>query len=61
MWKKAYCVLLFVHELLNVVHDEHVDALVEVHEVVKCVATHRVGVLHLEQVGTQVEDTLLRM
>ncbi len=45
-------------KLLDVVDDEHVDALVEVDEVVQSVLTHGIGVLHLELIGGDVEHAL---
>ena len=48
-----------VHPLLNVVDDQHIDALVEVDEVVCRVMTHGVGELHLEQTGRDIENALL--
>ena len=48
-------------QLLYVVHDEHVDALVEVHEVVEDVVLPGIRELHHEEVGAQVEDALFGM
>ena len=48
-----------VHPLLNIINNQHVDALIEVDEVVGRVMTHRVGKLHLEQAGRDVKDAFL--
>ena len=48
-----------VHPLLDVIDDQHIDGLVEVDEVVGGVMTHRVGELHLEQTGRNIEHPLL--
>ena len=51
--------LRLAHQLLYVVHDEHVYALIEVHEVVERVEASRVGKLYFKEVGAQVEDAFL--
>ena len=38
-------------KLLDIIHDEHVNVLVEIDEVVGCIVSHRVGVLHLKEVS----------
>ena len=48
-----------VHPLLDVIDDQHIDGLVEVDEVVGGVMTHRVGELHLEQTGRDIEHPFL--
>ena len=48
-------------ELLHVIHDEHIDALVEVHKVIEDIMVAGIRELHHEEVGAQVEHTLLRM
>ena len=48
-----------IHPLLDIIYDQHIDALVEVDEVVGRVMTHRVGKLHLEQAGRDVKDAFL--
>ena len=40
--------------LLNIIHDEHVDALIEVDEVVDSLLQQRVGELHLEEARTHI-------
>ena len=45
-------------ELLHVVDDQDVDALIEGDEVVDLVLADGIGVLHLEQVGRHIEDAL---
>ena len=49
------------HQFLNIINNKHVDALIEVNEVVKYIAVACIGELHHEEVGTQVKDTLLGM
>ena len=58
MEEGVLCALL-VFPLLNVVDNQNVDGLVEVDEVVDCVAQYGVGVLHLKQSGADIEHTLL--
>ena len=48
-------------DFLYVIDDEHVDALVEVDEVVARVVDDRVGVLRLEYIGRHEEHALLRV
>ena len=49
------------HPFLYVIHNQHVDGLVEVDEVICTVLQHGVGVLHLEQSCADVKHTLLRI
>ena len=53
--------LLQSNHLLYVVNYQHINALIEMHEVIEGVVADRVCELNLEEVGTQVEHTLLGM
>ena len=44
---------------LNVIHDEHVDGLVEIDEVVHLIGLHGIGILHLEQARADIQHSLL--
>ena len=48
-------------KLRNVVHNQHVDGLVEVHEVVELVGANRLGILYLQQIGRKVEHSCIGM
>ena len=50
------CVLCALEscKFLDVVHNQNIDALVEMHEVIEGVAADGVCILHIEKVGTQV-------
>ena len=48
-----------IYPLLDIVYDEYVDVLIEVDKVVSGVLTYRIGELHLEQTGADVEHTLV--
>ena len=50
-----------VHPLLDIIDDQHIDALVEVNEVVGGIVTHGVGVLHLKETCRDIEHPLLRI
>ena len=54
------CALL-ANPLLNIVDDEQVDGLVEMHKVVERVLAYRVGVLQFEEAGADIEHALLRI
>ena len=45
--------------LLDIIHDEHVDALIEIDEVVDSFLQQGVGELHLEETGTDIEYSLM--
>ena len=47
------------HPLLNIIDNKHVDGLIERDEIVGAILHHRIGILHLEQSGTDIEYTLL--
>ena len=53
--------LVVAHPFLNVIDDEHVDALIEVDEIIKSVLSRGVAVLHVEQPRTDVEHAFLRI
>ena len=50
-----------IYPLLNIVDNEHVDTLIEVDEIVRGILTYRIGELYLEQTGTYVQHTLVRI
>ena len=45
--------------LLDIIHDEHIDALIEIDEVVDSFLQLGVGELHLEETGADIEHSLL--
>ena len=45
--------------LLDIIHDEHVDALIEIDEVVDSFLQQGVGELHLEETGAHIEYSLM--
>ena len=49
------------HPLLDIIHDQDVDSLIEVDEIVGRIVPHRVGVLHLKEARGDIEHTLLRI
>ena len=49
----------FGYELLDIIDDKHINTLIESDEVVDGVAADGVGVLHLEQVGRDIQHALL--
>ena len=53
--------LRYPRKFLYVVNDEHVNGLVEVDEVIDRIVAHRVGILHLKQMGGHVEHPLIRI
>ena len=52
---------LLAHHLLDIVHDEHIYALVEMHEIVHIVLVNRRGILNLKESGTQIKHPLVGM
>ena len=48
-------------QLLHVIHDEHIDALVEVHKVVEHIVLPGIGELHHEEMCAQVKHSLVGM
>jgi hypothetical protein len=48
-----------VHPLLDIIHYQQIDALIEVDEIVRGILTYRIGELHLEQSCTYIEYTFL--
>lgn len=56
MWKKVFGALL-AYEILNIINDEHVDALIEVDEIVDTVVFEGSGVLALEEARSDVEHS----
>ena len=59
--EECFLCLLCRYPLLYVVHYQHVDGLIEVDEVVHGVVSHGIGVLHLEESGTDIQHSLLRI
>ena len=47
--------------ILHIIHDEHIDRLVEIDEIIARIMQHRIGILCLEEAGTDIEHTLLRI
>ena len=53
--------MILADKFLHVVHDEHIDALVEMHEVIEGVVLASIGKLHHEKMSAQIKDALLGM
>ena len=60
MEERSHCPL-GCSPLLNIVHDQHIDGLVEIDEVVHRILTAGIGKLHLEQTCTDIQHPLLRI
>ena len=51
--------LLHTNKLLNIVNDEHINALIEIDKVVNRILAHRVSILHLKEVCRYIQHALL--
>ena len=47
--------------LLDIIHNQHIDRLIEVDEIIARIMEHGIGILGLEKTGTHIEYTLLRI
>lgn len=47
------------HPLLNIIHYQDIDCLIEINEVVGRIMQYGIGVLYLEQACRNVQDTFL--
>ncbi len=45
--------------LLDIIHNQHIDRLIEVDEIIARIMEHGIGILGLEKTGTHIEHTLL--
>ena len=47
--------------LLDIIHNQHINRLIEVDEIIARIMEHGISILGLEKTGTHIEHTLLRI